>query len=425
MLTKEHIVVIGGGFAGLTLIKKLDLSRYDVTLVDRNNFHSFPPLFYQIASSGIDPLDITFPLRKELRKAMRRGVRYVIGEARSVDVTARTVSTDTTTLHYDRLVIAAGTTNNFFGNGALPDNVYTLKSAGEALRCRNDILKSLELASIERDAARRRRLLSFVIIGGGPAGVEIAGALGEMKRYIIRREYPGIRPDEVSITLVEGSRTLLGAMSGQASAYAAEALGSLMVDIRLGHSMRSYDGHTVTLDDGSAIVAGMVIWTAGVTGVPMTLNGTEARPGHGNRLLTDRYNRVTGADNVYAIGDIALVEGDPEWEHGHPQTAQPAMQQARNLARNLNGGRFTRMFRYCNMGAMATIGRNRAVADIGGLHFTGFVAWMVWMTVHLMSILGMRNRVSVLMSWMWSYFTYTSGARVLLRTSDNPRHHTL
>lgn len=420
---KQRLVVLGGGFAGLSLVRHINLDKYDVTLVDANNFHSFPPLFYQIASSGIAPLDICFPFRKELRRRLHRGVRFVIGRVTGIDVTSHTVTTDTDIITYDRLVIATGTTNNFFGNTGLVDKVYTMKSPAEAVRVRNDILKSLELASVESDPERRRRLLSFVVIGGGPSGVEVAGALGEMKRYIISREYPDINPDEISIKLVEGSDRLLRTMSPTASEYARKALDALMVDVYLGHNMHDYDGYTATLDDGTQLHAGMVVWTAGVTGNSIPLNGCDIKPGRGGRYVTDRFNRVIGVDDVFALGDIALIQGDAKWPDGHPQLAQPAMQQARRLADNLNRESFGKSFSYRDKGSMATIGRNRAVADLHKLHLTGFLAWGMWMFIHLISILGMRNRMSVLVSWIWSYFTYTDGSRVLLGPADEPARH--
>lgn len=425
METRQHIVVIGGGFAGLNLVKHLDVRKFRVTLIDRNNYHAFPPLFYQIASSGIEPLDITFPFRKELKSRMKRGVRYVLSEVSGIDTVAHEVITDTGRIGYDRLVIAAGTTNNYFGNDALRDRVYTLKSTSEAIRCRNDILKSLELAARETDEARRRRLLSFVVIGGGPAGVEVAGALGEMKRYILKREYPDLNPDEMSITIVERTHELLRTMTERSSADAAKALEQLCVTIRLGHNMSGYDGNTVTLDDGTVLPAGMVIWTAGVVGEPLTLSATDVAAAHGGRFVTDRYNHVKGLEDIYAIGDIALVEGDDKWPKGHPQLAQVAIQQSRNLARNFNSGVGRHEFKYKDKGAMATIGRNRAVVDLGGAHLSGWIAWMMWMAVHLLSLLGMRNRLSVLTSWVWSYFTYTAGTRVLVRESKSPAAHRL
>lgn len=268
-----RIVILGGGFAGLNVAKRLDKSRYEVHLVDRNNYHSFPPLFYQVASAGLDPTGISFPLRREMRKLRPRNIRFHLGEVKEVDAVARTVTTSYETLAYDYLIIALGTTNNFFSNPGLINDVFTLKSVDEAIRLRNEILYRCEKAAITTDEAERKRLLSFVVIGGGPAGVEIAGALGELKRYILCRDYPSIPPDDMSIDLLEGSDRLLRTMSEKASRTALKDLTNLMVNVRLGHVMTAYEGDRLTLDDGTELNAGMAIWTAGVTAVPFGVKG--------------------------------------------------------------------------------------------------------------------------------------------------------
>lgn len=419
MKGKEKIVIIGGGFAGLNLVKKLDKSKFEVVLVDRNNYHSFPPLFYQIASSGLDPGSISFPYRREMRKLSSKGARYQMGNVEQIDVVNKTVKTSLDTVQYDKLVIAAGTTNNFFGMNDLHKKVYTLKSTPEAIRCRNEILDRLERASVSHDPEERRRLLSFVVIGGGPTGVEIAGAIGEMKRYILHREYPDISVDELSITLVEGTDRLLRTMSDTASREALEYLGHLMVDVKLGKIMKSYENDVVTFADGEEIYSEMVIWTAGVTGEPMEIVGAEFQRGPGNRFVVDEYNRVKGLDDVFALGDIALMMGG-DYPKGHPQLAQVAIQQAALLAKHLNKGEFKQVFKYNDKGSMATVGRNRAVADLNHMHLYGRPAWLAWMFVHLISILGMRNKISVLMNWIWAYCTYSTSLRLLIHTSKFP-----
>ncbi len=414
---KEKVVVVGGGFAGLNLVKRLDKSRFDISLVDRNNYHGFPPLFYQVASSGLDPTSISFPLRREIKKR-GKGVRFHIGDVAEVDVTRKVVITQYEEIPYDKLILAVGTTNNFFGNDKLIEQVFTLKSTDEAIRCRNEILDRCERAAIEPDAEKRRRLMSFTVIGGGPAGVEIAGALGEMKRYILKRDYPEIPMEDVSIRLIEGSDRLLHTMSEKSSQDAFRDLKSLLVDVKLRHVMKEYKDNVITLEDGTTIYSEMVIWTAGVTGTPFELTGTEVKRGPGNRLVTDEYCRVKGLDGIYAIGDIGYTE-TPLYPRGYPQLAQVAIQQGKYLARMLNNGP-TKPFRYADKGSMATIGRNRAVADIKRLHFDGWWAWMVWMFVHLISLLGMRSKLNVLLNWMWSYFTYNTALRLLLRGSQYP-----
>lgn len=420
---KQRMVVIGGGFAGLNLIKHLDRDKWDVTIVDRNNFHSFPPLFYQLASAGLDAGSIIFPLRREMRSRHARGCRFHMGDVTEIDTDARTVTTQFETIPYDKLVIAAGTTNNFFGIPDLEKYVYPLKSTSEAIRCRNDILDRLERAAIEPDPARRRHLLSFAIIGGGPTGVEIAGALGEMKRYILKREYPSINPDDVTVTLVEGAPRLLQAMSEKSSARVLKDLNSLLVNVKLGAIMKSYENNVITFADGSTLDSSMVIWTAGITGVSFNFKGS-AQPeiGPGRRFVVDEYNRVNGLDDVFAVGDIS-IHCSEDTPRGLPQVAQVAIQGGRNLARNLNAGVMKYPFVYRDKGSMATVGRNRAVVDLKHIHMSGWIAWVAWMLVHLMSLLGMRNKLTVLITWAWAYFTYSSSVRFMIHVTRYPLRH--
>ena len=426
----KKVVVIGGGFAGLNFVKHIDISRFDVTLIDRNNYHSFPPLFYQVASSGLEPASICFPLRRELRKRHSDRVHFNMGEVTAIDMKRRVVLTPLEEVPFDILVVAAGTTNNFFNMPELGNSVYTLKSTAEAIRCRNDVLSLLERASMAPTRELRRRLLNFVVVGGGPTGVEIAGALGEMKRYILPREYPSIDQDDVTITIVEGSDRVLRTMSEKSSQAAAKALQSLMVNLRLGVNTKQYFPYEkrVELLDGSSLDASMVIWTAGVTAVPFEWRNCDTSfIGHGGRFQTNALCEVAGLHDVYALGDIALMQGDPNFPQGHPQLAQVALQQSRLLARNLNdvakgkvdeGGR--RKFVYVDQGSMATVGRNRAVVDLRCGHFHGFVAWMVWMFIHLISILGMRNKITVLINWIWAYFNYSTSLRLLIHPARLP-----
>lgn len=416
--TKPRIVVIGGGFAGLNFIKKIDRKNWDIVLIDRNNYHSFPPLFYQVASSGVDPAGICFPLRRELR-SRGKDVSFNMGDVKSIDTERKEVVTKYERLHYDKLVIAAGTTNNFYGIPDLEKKVYTLKSTAEAIRCRNDILDRLERAAITEDVEKRRKLLTFTIIGGGPTGVEVAGALGEMKKYILKREYPRINPDDVTVIIVEGSDRLLRTMSENASRATLRYMDELMVDVRLGKTMKSYENNVITFTDGDEIYSEMVIWTAGIIGEPFEFIGDKPEIGPGNRFVVDEFNRVAGVNDIYALGDICL-HTDDVYPRGCPQLAQVAIQQALTLAYNLRKGEFVRPFVYRDKGTMATVGRNRAVVDLKHFHLYGFIAWLTWMFVHLISLLGMRNKISVLMSWTWSYFTYTSGSRLLLHPTRYP-----
>lgn len=416
---KKRLVIIGGGFAGLSLAKRIDKSRWNVTVVDRHNYHSFAPLFYQVASSQLEPAGITFPLRREMRRRSVRGCVFEMGEVREIDVKRRTVITDVAEVPYDAVVIAAGATNNFFGIPGLEHSVYTLKSVPEAISCRNAVLERLERAAVCADDAVRRRLLTFAVVGGGPTGVEIAGALGEMKRYVIKRDYPGIHPGEVRVELYEGSDRLLRTMSESSSKDAERALRQLMVSIHLGKTMQSYDGHTATFADGETIATDTLIWTAGVVGSPITLTGTPVNAGAGGRFIVDEYNRVIGLDDVYAIGDISCHPSE-QYPRGCPQLAQPAIQQGRRLAENLNGSSPRKPFSYKDKGTMATVGRNRAVVDMGRMHLSGWLAWVIWMAVHLMSLLGMRNKIVTMLNWTWAYFNFNTSLRMILRPSKTP-----
>lgn len=421
---RPRIIVAGAGFAGMSFLKHLDKSKYDITLIDRNDYHSFPPLYYQVASSGLDPTDIAFPLRREFRKSLGSGMRIHPGVIREVDISAKTVTTDLETLPYDYLVVALGTTNNFFSTPDLIDKVFTLKSTDEAMRLRDEALRRCELAALESNTEKRRAMLSFTVIGGGAAGVEIAGALGEAKRYILPKEYPEIPADDMHIYLVEGSDRLLKSMSETASRGALRGLRELLVEVHTGKVMTRYDDEAeqVTLSDGTILPSGMVIWTAGVMATPLKFisDGREVNlSAAGGRLVTDLKLEVNGAPGVYAIGDIGL-QISPEYPRGLPQVAQVALQQGKYLAKAFNKGQ-SAPFRYRDKGSMAAIGRNRAVADIGPLHFTGFPAWVAWMAIHLMSLMSMRNKLNVLTGWVWAYFTHNTSTRMLFRGSPHPR----
>ncbi|MDE5653878.1 MAG: NAD(P)/FAD-dependent oxidoreductase [Muribaculaceae bacterium] len=416
-MKKETIVIVGGGFAGINLAKKLDKERFDIKVIDRNHFHSFPPLFYQIASSALAQSNISFPFRREFKHD--RSISYHMGHVKNIDVVNKTVTTSYETLDYDRRVIAAGTTNNFFGMDNLYKEVYCIKTIGEADHTRDEILDRLERGSMQKDPKRRRELLSFLVVGGGPAGVEIAGALGEMKRDVLPREYPELAPNDMSITLVEGTDKVLGTMSEKASAKALAYLKDLMVDVRLNTMMSGYKDKIVSFADGHEEYWETLIWTAGVRGEAMPGLPAECVARNG-RIYVDEFNRVRGyEDSICALGDIALME-TPEYPRGYPMVAQPAIQQAKNLAKNLNAREFKTKFKYSDRGSMATIGRNRAVADLPGFSFSGRIAWWIWMLIHLVSILGMRNKLNVLLNWIWNYCTYSTSLRLLLRPTKYP-----
>ena len=411
----QHIVIIGGGFAGLNLAKELDKNKFRVTILDKNNFHSFPPLFYQIASSGLEPSSISFPFRREMRRLKNTNYHFV--EVLEIDSKNSTVRTQFETIKYDQLVIASGTTNNFFNQPELKEKVHTLKSTAEAIRLRNEILDRLERACITTDRERRRQLLSFVVVGGGPSGVEVAGALGEMKRYILNKEYPEIDIDDVRVILIEGTDRFLRTMSERASHDAKVYLGHLMIETRLNCMMKSYENNVLHLSTGEEIYCETLIWTAGITG--NKINGIcDDSITRGNRYIVDSNCKIKGYDNIYALGDIAYLE-DESHPNGYPQVAQVAIQQAKHLAKQLNTGADT-AFKYVDKGSMATIGRNRAVCDLKFAYLYGRPAWATWMFIHLISILGMRNKVNVLINWVWAYLFYTTSLRLLIRPVKYP-----
>lgn len=416
-MEKQTIVILGGGFAGMNLAKRLDRNIYEVKVVDRNNYHSFPPLFYQIASSALDVPSISFPFRREFKKTDGE-ISYHMGHVKNIDLEAKKVETSYETLKYDKLVIAAGSTNNYFGMAGLEEKVFGIKTSGEASHTRDEILDRLERGCMEKNPDRRKELLSFLVIGGGPAGVEIAGALGEMKRDVLPREYPEIDPEDMTITLVEGADRLLSAFDSKLSQKAYVYLTQLLVDIRLNTVMKGYDNKMVSFEDGHEEYWETLIWTAGVKGEPMPGIPNEM-VGKGGRIIVDAFNRVKGCDNVFALGDIALMQTE-RYPNGHPQLAQPAIQQAKNLAYNLNHGEMRREFNYNDKGTMATIGRNKAIAQIGKMTFSGRFAWWLWMAIHLISILGVRTKATVLLNWIWNYCTYSTSLRLLMRPVKYP-----
>jgi len=430
-MDRKRLLILGGGFAGLRLAKKIDTRKYDVTLVDRNNYHSFPPLFYQVASSGLDATDISFPLRRELITGRKGGGRidFRMGRLCEVDVKAKTVTTDHETIPYDILAIALGTVNNYFGNDKLASQVYTLKSVSEAITLRNELLRCCEMAAITTDMEKRRRMLSIAIVGGGPAGVEIAGALSELKSYIIPKEYPDIDPEMVSVTIIEGMPDLLHTLGPKASAAASKDLARMGVKMRLGLLTKEYDPdtHTLTLSDGSKMTAGIVIWTAGVTTAPFTFKGLSEGTdpyGPGHRLVTDGRCKVKGMDSVYALGDMAFTPPTEAFPKGIPQLAQPAIQQGEYLAKLLNRDEDPAIkdFAYKDKGSMAAIGRLRAVACLrGGVTLDGRIAWVMWMAVHLLSLMGMRSRISTFINWVWAFYTHSASLRMLLAPASVPK----
>lgn len=412
---KKRVVIVGGGFGGLKLANKLRKSDFQVVLVDRNNYHQFPPLIYQIASAGIEPSSISFPFRKIFQH--REDFYFRMAEVRSVFPEQKILQTSIGKVSYDYLVFAAGTTTNFFGNANVEENAIPMKNVSEAMGLRNALLENFERALTCASETERQELLNVVIVGGGATGVEVAGALSEMKNFILPKDYPDMPSSLMNIYLIEAGPRLLSAMSQQTSWHVEKFLRQMGVNVLLNKMVTDYQDHRVILKDGTQIPTRTFIWVSGVQGEKVG-NLDDKFVGRGRRIVVNEFNQVEGLDGVFAIGDQCLMpEGDPKWKGGHPQLAQVAIQQGRLLARNLKAlekGKKLKSFRYRNLGAMATVGRNRAVAEFSEMKMAGFWAWIMWLVVHLRSILGIRNKVIVFLNWIWNYVSYSQSLRFIV-----------
>ncbi len=413
---QKRVVIIGAGFAGLRLARKLFKHNFQVVLIDRNNYHQFQPLFYQVATSGLEPSSISFPLRKVFQKSENVFIR--IAEVKSIMSDEKLIDTTLGTVWYDYLIIATGATTNFFGMESFETNSIPMKSVSEALFLRNTLLENFEKAVTIRDEEEVRRLLNIVVVGGGPTGVEVCGALAEMKKFVLPKDYPELDFNLMNITLVEANTHLLAGMTEIAGKKALDYLANLGVEVKLKHKVEKYDGNTVELEDQENLETRSLIWAAGVKG-QMPSGIKKENVVRGNRIKVDAYNQVDGYENIFAIGDIAYME-TTDYPQGHPQVAQVALQQTSCLAENLKKMQKSKSlvsFRYRDKGSMATVGRNRAVVDLPGLRFAGFPAWLVWMFVHLMSIVGVKNRQVIFINWLWNYMTYDQSLRLIIRPS--------
>jgi NADH dehydrogenase len=418
MKNKKNVVVIGGGFAGVQLIKKLDQELFNVTLLDKINHHQFQPLFYQVATSQLEPSSISFPFRKIFQKY--ENVQIRLTEVTAVNPQTNTVHTSIGDFNYDYLVIAAGCKTNFFGNKVIEENAYTLKSTSDAIALRNHILINFEKI-LYAPKEEQEALYNIVIVGGGPTGVELAGAFAEIKKNILPKDYPGIDFSKLRIMLIEGSKNTLNSMSDLARSTSKMYLKKMGVEIQTELVVKNYDGKIAELSNGEKIPTVSLIWAAGVT--TNTFEGLDDSVyGPAKRMKVDRTNLVAGQKNIYAIGDIAFME-TPKYPKGHPQLANVAINQAKNLADNLKAiqtNKPIKEFEYKDLGSMATIGKNKAVVDLPFIKFKGFFAWLTWMFVHLMLILSVKNKLIIFINWAWAYITKDTSLRLIL-TQKGPK----
>ena len=414
---KRRVVIVGGGFAGIELAKALHNVDVQVVLLDKDNFHTFQPLLYQVATAGLEAPSIAQPFREIFEE--QKNFYFRMAEVLSVDTDKSVIETSIGFIQYDFLVIATGATTNFYGNKEIQQHAIPLKRLDHAVLLRNTVLNNFEKALQIEDEEDLNSLMDFVVVGGGPTGVEVAGALSELRKHVFPNDYKELDFMKMDIHLIEGSPRLLNGMSDEAGQKALKFLEDFGVKVLLNRQVQSYDGYTVTMDNGEKLITRTLIWAAGVTGSP--INGIRHESIlRGNRLKVDQYNRVDGYDNIFAIGDIAAMV-TPDNPRGHAMMAQPAMQQGRLLGKNIDNmlkGKPLEPFKYNDKGSMATIGRNHAVADIKMFSkeykTQGVFAWFVWMFVHLLSIIGFRNKLVVLLNWTWSYFSFDKGVRLIL-----------
>ena len=412
---QTRIVIVGAGFGGLALAQKLAKNDFQVVLIDKNNYHQFQPLFYQVAMAGLEPSSISFPLRKIFQN--KPNVHIRITKVLKVEIEKQTLETELGELSYDYLVMAMGADTNFFGMQNIIDNAMPMKSVSEAIYLRNKVLQNLEDALSATDADTREGLMNMVVVGTGPTGVEVSGTLAEMKHLILPKDYPELDFNQMKIYLFGASPEVLEVMSAEASVKSKEYLERLGVIVRNGVRITDFDGKYAYTQSGEKIRTNNVVWAAGIKG-----NSIEGFPKEvyalGNRLKVNAFNQVDGLPNVFAVGDIAFMNGDPKFPDGHPQVAQPAIQQGELLAKNLL--RILRKeeplgFKYKDLGSMATVGRHLAVVDLPFWKFQGAFAWYVWMFVHLMAILGVKNKVMVFINWLWNYVTYDQSLRLIIK----------
>ena len=421
MNVSKRIIIVGAGFAGLRLAQDLEKSNYEVLLIDKNNYHQFQPLLYQVATARLEPASIAFPLRKVFQHS--KNIRIRIAKVKKVDAIAKVLHTSTGEFTYDYLVMAQGCTTNYFGNENLERSAFPMKSVPEALQLRNRILQTFEEA-VSKTGEELQAILNFVIVGGGPTGVELAGALAEMKTNILPKDYPDKDFSNLTIYLIESAPNVLNNMSDESKKVAKEYLIDMGVIVMNGSMVKDYDGSTVQLGDGSSIAAKNVIWSAGIIG-----NKVEGFPEEsytrGGRLVVDRFNEVIGLQDVYALGDISWMI-TPKYPTGHPQVASVAIEQGKVLAKNfkkLSHSLIREEYEYHDKGSMATVGKRKAVVDLPSFSFQGRLAWFTWMFVHLMLILSVKNKLITFINWASSYFSNDSTLRVMIKPVAKKVHN--
>lgn len=420
------VVIIGAGFAGIKLARSLNNKPgFEVLLIDKYNFHQFQPLFYQVATSGLDASNISFPLRKLFHNS--KNVRIRLTKVLGIVADENKITTEIGDIEYDQLVIAAGADTNFFGNQKVMQYAFPMKSTTEALQIRHRLIQNFEDVEVAVNEEEKQKLMTIVIVGGGPTGVELGGAIAEMKKYTLPNDYPEIDFDKMKIILLEGGSATLAPMSKKSQEQSQRYLEELGVTVKLNTVLKDYDGNTAILSTGEKIETSTVIWAAGIKGnVPEGIDPSLVV--RGNRIKVDRFNKVLGEQNMYALGDVSYME-TPKYPNGHPQVANVAINQAKNLANNLRrmemkSNRSTlEEFEYDDKGSMATVGRNLAVVDIPNpkLHFGGFLAWLIWMFLHLVLLLGVKNKIQVFINWIYSYTTHDQSLRLIFKEFYRPK----
>jgi NADH dehydrogenase len=412
---QKRVVIVGAGFGGLVFAQKLAKQDFQIVLIDKNNYHQFQPLFYQVAMAGLEPSSISFPLRKIFQHTPNVHIR--ITKVNALDSSKQSITTDLGEISYDYLVLGLGTDTNFFGNQNMMDKAIPMKSVSEAIFLRNRVLQNLEDALTTEDPLEREGLMNMVVVGGGPTGVEVSGTLAEMKKIILPKDYPELDFKLMKIYLFESSPEVLEVMSDEASAKGKEYLEQLGVIVKTGIRIVDFDGEYAYSSTDEKIRTNNVVWAAGVKANAITGFSSEIF-GRGGRIKVNEFNQVEGFKNIFALGDLALMTTDADFPDGHPQMAQPAIQQGKLLAQNFTkiiSNRSPKAFKYKDLGSMATIGRNLAVVDLPFWKFQGIFAWYVWMFVHLMSILGVKNKILIFINWLWNYITYDQSLRLIIK----------